>query len=80
MKLTGEQFSRASLAAQTSARCGGVLPESRGYNLPPLLTGLDILQMGQEAFQEYLDAADWVESINLDMLINLHHPDVRAVL
>jgi hypothetical protein len=78
---TTERLERAVLAAQTSHKAGGaVLPESIGYNLPPLVDGLDVAKMGKEAWQKMLDAADWTQLHNQDAAINLSHPDVKAVL
>jgi hypothetical protein len=78
---TTERLERAVLAAQTSARAGGaVLPEARGYNLPPLVTGHEVAIMGKEAWQTMLAAATWTSLWNQDAAINLDHPDVKAVL
>jgi hypothetical protein len=78
---TGERESRAILAATTSSRAGGtVLPEARGYNLPPMLTGLEIFQMGREAWEAMAEAANWYNPVHMDVAINLDHPDVKAAL
>lgn len=79
--LSRDAFFRACLAAEASRRAGGaVLPEAKGYNLPPIIDAIDVCDMGREAWEEYLKAATWQESINLDAFINLDHPDVKAVL
>jgi hypothetical protein len=72
---------RACLAAQASRRAGGaVLPEARGYNLPPMVDGLEVVTMGASAWEDMLSAAAWTEYLNADAVINLDHPDVKAVL
>ena len=74
------RLSRAILSAQTSKRAGGVLPEAKGYNLPAIVNGLEAAQMGRDAYEELIAAATWTGAANMDALINLDHPDVRAVL
>jgi hypothetical protein len=77
----GAMYDRAILAAETSHRAGGaVLPEAKDYPLPPLVTGLEIVQMGMPAWVKMRDAATWLESLNKDIMVNLDHPDVKAVL
>jgi hypothetical protein len=76
-----ERLGRAKLAAETSARAGGaVLPEAKDYPLPPLVTGLDVMKMGKDTWEEMKAAATWAEMFNADACINLDHPDVKAVL
>jgi hypothetical protein len=71
---------RLVLAAETSLRTGGALPEARGYSLPPMVTGLDVLKMGRDAWEEMKAAATWLSRFNADACINLDHPDVKAAL
>lgn len=73
------RLERAVMAAETSRKAGGVLPAVNGYNLPPLATGLDVLKMGKEAWQEMLNAATWTWLSDSGAAINLDHPDVKAV-
>lgn len=76
-----DRLRRAKLAAEASLRVGGaVLPEAKGYDLPPLVTGLDVVKMGRDAWEEMKAAATWALMFNADACINLDHPDVKAVL
>ncbi len=73
------RLDRAFLAAETSAMAGGaLLPEARGYNLPPLVHGLEIVQMDKSAWEEMKAAANWLSYVSQDAVINLDHPDVKA--
>lgn len=84
VKLTGfpaGREARVILAAQTSCRAGGaLLPQARGYKLPPLVTGLARAQMGRSAWLEMAAAARWYFAGRIDAAINLDHPDVKAAL
>lgn len=71
---------RAILAAEMSARAGGVLPEAKAYPLPAILYGQDMVEMGSTKYAELIAAANWMSSTNLDAVINLDHPDVKAAL
>lgn len=75
------RMERAILAAVTSYRAGGaILPGAHGYNLPPMLNALEASKMGKEAFDGMIAAATWYGGANMDILVNLDHPDVRAVI
>lgn len=70
---------RILLAAKTSLKAGGILPEAKDYKLPPLVTGLEVVQLGLN-WLDIKKSGNWVELHNHDVLINLDHPDVKAVL
>ncbi len=71
---------RACLAAEASRKAGGILPEAKGYNLPAIVYGIEVVQMGTQAWGAMLAAATWTPYFNADACINLDHPDVKAVL
>ena len=81
-----DRLTRAIIAAEASYRAGGaVLPEAKDYKLPPMLTGLDIAKMGRDAWARYQaeaisKGANWYHPVHMDVMINLDHPDVKAVL
>jgi hypothetical protein len=76
-----QRHRRACLAAEASRKAGGaVLPEAQGYNLPPMVEYFEVFDMGKPAWEAMLAAATWTEYLNADAVINLDHPDVKAVL